>query len=74
MKDNGTGIPPENLPYIFEKFYRADKSRNRLTGGSGIGLTITKAIVEAHKGKIVVISVINQGTEFIVSFPKNLKK
>lgn len=71
VKDNGPGIPAEDLPYIFERFYRADKSRNRLTGGSGIGLTITKAIVEAHKGKIEVISNLDVGTEFIVYLPKN---
>jgi len=72
IKDTGTGIPPEDLPYIFERFYRADKSRNRLTGGSGIGLTITKAIVDAHKGKIEVKSKVGEGTEFIVSLPKGL--
>ena len=70
IKDSGNGIPPEDLPYIFERFYRADKSRNRLTGGAGIGLTIVKAIVEAHKGKIEVQSKIYEGTEFIVSIPK----
>lgn len=72
VKDTGNGIPSEDLPYIFERFYRADKSRNRLTGGAGIGLTITKAIVEAHKGKIQVQSKINEGTEFIVSLPKQV--
>ena len=70
IKDSGNGIPQEDLPYIFERFYRADKSRNRLTGGAGIGLTIAKAIVEAHKGKIEVQSKIDEGTEFIVSLPK----
>lgn len=70
IKDNGSGILPEDLPHIFERFYRADKSRNRLTGGAGIGLTITKSIVEAHKGKIQVQSKINEGTEFIISLPK----
>ncbi|HHW47139.1 MAG TPA: HAMP domain-containing protein [Clostridiaceae bacterium] len=69
VKDTGTGIPPEDLPHIFERFYRADKSRNRMTGGAGIGLTIAKAIVEAHKGKIQVQSKINEGTEFIISLP-----
>ncbi|MDP4182102.1 MAG: ATP-binding protein, partial [Bacillota bacterium] len=70
VKDNGNGISPDDLPFIFERFYRADKSRNRLTGGSGIGLTIAKAIVEAHKGNITVKSEHGQGTEFIVSLPK----
>jgi len=72
VKDTGKGISPEDLPYIFERFYRADKSRNRLTGGAGIGLTIAKAIVEAHKGRIQAISKINEGTEFIVSLPKQV--
>ncbi|RJR06287.1 HAMP domain-containing protein [Candidatus Parcubacteria bacterium] len=72
VKDTGNGIPPEDLPHIFERFYRADKSRNRLTGGAGIGLTITKAIVEAHKGKIQVQSRLNEGTEFIVLLPKQV--
>lgn len=70
VKDNGPGISEEDLPFIFERFYRADKSRNRMTGGSGIGLTISKAIVEAHKGKIDVISNSSFGTEFIISLPK----
>lgn len=70
VKDTGTGIAPDDLPYIFERFYRADKSRNRLTGGAGIGLTITKAIVDAHNGTIQVHSRVNEGTEFIVSLPK----
>lgn len=70
VKDNGQGIPEEDLPYIFERFYRADKSRNRMTGGSGIGLTITKAIVEAHGGSIEVHSTVGVGSEFIVMLPK----
>lgn len=70
IKDTGYGIPSEDIPHIFERFYRADKSRNRLTGGAGIGLTITKAIVEAHEGKIQVKSKINEGTQFIISLPK----
>lgn len=70
VKDNGHGISEEDLPYIFERFYRADKSRNRMTGGRGIGLTISKAIIEAHGGTIEVKSKLGQGTEFIVALPK----
>lgn len=70
VKDNGSGIPKEDLPYIFERFYRADKSRSRSTGGSGIGLAIVKAIVAAHDGMVSVSSELNKGTEFIVKLPK----
>jgi signal transduction histidine kinase len=70
IRDKGTGIPKEELPYIFERFYRADKSRNRATGGSGIGLTIVKAIVEAHGGRVTVESEINEGSAFTVTLPK----
>ncbi|MBF8982383.1 HAMP domain-containing histidine kinase [Lutibacter sp. B2] len=70
VKDNGIGISKENLPYIFERFYRTEKSRNRETGGSGIGLTITKTIVSAHNGGITVESKLNEGTVFKISLPK----
>lgn len=67
--DNGIGIPEKDLPYIFERFYRTDLSRNKNTGGSGIGLTIAKSFVEAHGGKITVKSSINIGTTFTIEFP-----
>lgn len=69
IEDNGPGIKKEELPFIFERFYRADKSRNRSTGGSGIGLTIVKSIVEAHGGKVVVESEVNIGSKFKVILP-----
>jgi len=70
VKDNGCGISEEDLPHIFERLYRADKSRNRLAGEAGIGLSIARAIVEAHNGTINVKSMQGVGTEFIISLPK----
>ena len=70
IKDTGIGIDKLDLPHIFERFYRVDKSRNHKTGGVGVGLTITKAIIEAHGGTITVNSKINEGTEFIIIIPK----
>lgn len=70
IRDTGIGIGKEHIPYIFERFYRVDESRTRATGGSGIGLAITKSIIEAHGGKVQVKSVLNKGTEFIISLPK----
>lgn len=71
LTDRGAGIPQEELPYIFERFYRADKSRNRTTGGTGIGLTIVKSIVEAHGGSVEVDSVVGTGSTFTVTIPKS---
>lgn len=68
IQDHGQGIPKTELPYIFERFYRADKSRNRKTGGIGIGLAIVKELVEAHGGSISVESLENKGTIFTVYF------
>ncbi len=56
VRDNGGGIAPEDLPHLFERFYRADPSRSRRTGGSGVGLTIARAIVEAHGGTLTLSS------------------
>jgi len=69
VKDTGMGIAETDLPHIFERFYRVDKSRSHETGGVGIGLTITKTIIEAHNGTITVNSKIGKGTEFIITLP-----
>lgn len=69
VQDFGVGISPKDLPHIFKYLYRGDKSRNRSTGGSGIGLTITKTLVELHDGIINVSSNQSDGTIFEVSFP-----
>ena len=74
VKDTGTGIAPQDLPHIFERFYRADKSRSRKSGSLGIGLSITKAIVGAHGGTIEVESQVKAGTVVSIFVPdyKNL--
>ncbi|MBI5292758.1 MAG: HAMP domain-containing protein [Chloroflexi bacterium] len=69
VRDTGTGIPPEDLPHIFERFYRADRSRARATGGSGLGLTIARQIVEAHGGQIWAQSWLGAGSTFAFSLP-----
>jgi len=69
VRDTGVGIAPEDLPHVFERFYRADKSRTRETGGSGVGLAIVKAIVNAHGGSVIAFSSREDGTTFIVALP-----
>lgn len=69
VRDTGCGIAPEHLPFIFERFYRADPSRARETGGSGIGLAIALAIAKAHNGDIRVSSTVGEGSEFVLSLP-----
>lgn len=69
IKDRGIGIPAENLPHIFEPFYRVDRSRSRAVGGAGLGLPLVRDIVEKHGGKIEIESVPGEGTEITVEFP-----
>ncbi len=71
VQDSGPGIPPEDLPYLFERFYRVDKSRSRATGGVGLGLTIAKRLVEAHGGAINVRSQAGSGSTFYFTLPSN---
>ncbi|WP_138416146.1 sensor histidine kinase [Aquibacillus sediminis] len=70
IQDQGTGIHEEDLPYLFERFYRGDKSRDRATGGIGIGLSIVKALVDAHRGIIEVDSEVGIGTTFRIWLPR----
>jgi signal transduction histidine kinase len=69
IADSGVGIPEEDLPHIFDRFYRVDKDRNRTSGGSGLGLSLAKSFTVAHGGKITVTSVFGQGSEFNVYLP-----
>ena len=69
VSDNGPGIPPEDILHLFERFWRAEKSRNRATGGSGLGLAIVKQLVEAHQGQVQVESQMGSGTRFTVHLP-----
>ncbi|MEH6996622.1 ATP-binding protein, partial [Neobacillus drentensis] len=69
IADNGPGIPEESIPFIFNQFYRAEQSRNKLTGGSGLGLSIAKMIIEEHNGMIKLDSTLTVGTKITIILP-----
>jgi two-component system OmpR family sensor kinase len=69
VADNGSGIPADALPHVFERFYRADKSRTGTKNGSGLGLAISQAIVKAHGGTICVENQASRGAVFTVTLP-----
>lgn len=69
VNDTGAGIPPEDIPNIFDRFYRVDKARNRADGGVGLGLAMAKSLAEAHGGRIEVASQLGKGSVFIVYLP-----
>lgn len=69
VADTGRGIAPEDLPYVFDRFWRAEKSRSRRTGGSGLGLAIVRKLVEAHGGTAGVVSTVGEGSVFTLRMP-----
>ncbi|MDR7433538.1 MAG: ATP-binding protein [Armatimonadota bacterium] len=69
VRDTGSGIPPEDLPHVFDRFYRVDRSRSRATGGTGLGLAVVKHVVEASGGQVFVESKMGQGSTFSFTLP-----
>lgn len=72
ITDNGIGIATEHIPNLFERFYRVDQARARRSGGAGLGLSISKSIIDAHQGHISVESILGSGTTFIVQLPATI--
>jgi OmpR-family two-component system manganese-sensing sensor histidine kinase len=72
VEDNGIGIPEEDLPHIFERFYRVDTARSRQTGGFGLGLAIAQQIVQVHRGQITAKSVVAAGSTFQIELPQKV--
>jgi signal transduction histidine kinase len=71
ITDTGCGIPQDSLHRVFDRFYRVDSSRDRETGGYGLGLSIAQQIARSHLGRLEVSSVLNQGSSFRLHLPKN---
>jgi len=69
VADTGIGIPPEDVPRVFTRFWRGERSRSRATGGAGIGLSIVRELVQAHGGRVEVVSVVGEGSTFTVRIP-----
>jgi two-component system sensor histidine kinase BaeS len=69
VADTGPGISPEDLPHVFERFWRADKVRSRETGGTGLGLTIAKQIADLHGARLGVQSEVGRGSVFTIRLP-----
>jgi len=69
VSNPGTGIPPEHLPKLFERFYRVDRGRSRADGGTGLGLAIVRSIMSLHHGHVGVSSITDQTTVFTLYFP-----
>jgi two-component system phosphate regulon sensor histidine kinase PhoR len=69
VTDNGVGIPPGDLPHIFERFYRVDKARSRASGGTGLGLAIVEQIIQAHRGNVHAESEVGKGTTIVLRLP-----
>ena len=69
VADSGVGIPEQDLPFVFERFFRSDRARRAYSGGSGLGLSIVRWIVEAHKGRVEIESRVDEGTTVTVKLP-----
>jgi two-component system phosphate regulon sensor histidine kinase PhoR len=70
VQDTGIGIPEQDLPRIFERFYRVDKARSRELGGTGLGLSIVKHLVQAMHGEVRAVSRLGQGSTFVIQLPR----
>lgn len=74
IQDNGIGIPTQDLEHLFQRFYTVNKEQSKRLGGSGLGLSIVKTIVQKHLGKIDLESTLGVGTTFTITIPKDIKE